>query len=224
MNHIYKNTMKKYHSFLVLLLCSITVFSLSSCLDDGDDNNDNYVNLSSAQRVSLLYNSAGSYTGKMYYPKNSNTVAADSLDFQMTLTPKITSEGDTCHSVGISLPLAAFKNYVSGTDSTIVKEAGTAEVTAVATPYSVQYSNFVNQNLYLCLFIPTDVTVTQGNNTIAIHFETQNQLSFAGNYYAPYLYLNTSSKETEGYLLVKNVTINKTTYDIERPFILHGKK
>ncbi|MGI6231971.1 MAG: hypothetical protein ACOYJF_03855 [Prevotella sp.] len=213
--------MKKYHSFLMLLLCSFTVLSLSSCLDDDDDSSDYYTNLTSAQKVTLLYNSAGSYSGKIYYPADDNSTIADSVDTYLAMSPSIASS-DTCEAISMTFPLETLNKYV-GNDSTVLQEAGSAQLTANAYIYTTQLKDYINQSFYSLYFKPDDLTVTSGDNTISISFVTDSQLSFIGNYYGPYLYILNYS-EVEAYLLVKNITINNYTYDIERPFIIHVTK
>ena len=51
--------MKKMTKFLMLLFCGITVFSMTSCLNDSDD--DGYVGIDSTTYANFLASASGNY-------------------------------------------------------------------------------------------------------------------------------------------------------------------
>ncbi|PTL26192.1 hypothetical protein C3V39_03450 [Prevotella sp. oral taxon 820] len=211
-------TMKKVNYLFLLMMCVMTITSLSSCLGDNDDDQrKNYSYLTHDQRMQMLNAATGNYTGWMYYV-NTATQKRDSTALNWQISGK-----DSTLTIA-SLPLKQFANYTNNnTAKDVLNNTPEQNLTAtIYAPYVIRTEEWNNQ-FYQYSLVPKDLKLsftTADNKKCELSF-IATQLSADYLYYPIMQYYK---GQNLFYLLVKDLKIDDATYSINNAFVVRTKR
>lgn len=211
--------MKKFYSFFVLLLCSLTVVSLSSCLNDDDDDDDNYVYLTTTQKRAAIMNASGIKTGWLKYYSYSATDYYNAHLDSVASTISLSATSDSTGNFNTSIPASVFYTYAKSDSNTVKSMNATANFYGEYQVSPTQITGYYNQGLTLFYVgnFSDELTFTDGTNTLFVTFNNDSQTNFAGRYFSASF--DTYNSYVEISTVVRDITINGSTYEVNRPFI-----
>jgi len=215
--------MKKSRQLLAIVLCMIAGLSISSCLSSSDDNQNTLQPLTQAQKEAQLREMAGIYNGFLYFT-NDTTSHTDSIAVNWTITAP-----DSAIIIE-NFPTAVLANGISDQNlRKMLYEGGTRQLYGHIRPYVNEHNE---DKYYTFLMTPNDYTMsftTQQEGTdhqVKVEFAYQ-MTAYSPNSYYPINYYSNGEYNTGrfiGFLLVKDVKIDNSTFTTGRACYIYGRK
>lgn len=214
-------------SFIYMLLCSTAiVFSLSSCLDSGG--NDNPIpTMTLTDSIEATNDVPGIYTGKLYYvdPTKISSNKEDSLSITWTIRKDGMTSG---YLTTDNFPIRPLALYITNTTSMdqskeILKAASDQTYTTNVKPYmKLQTTTY---NYYQYTIFPKSKTMTfyvnYANTSHKVIVTFADYITDTiGYYYYPIAYK--ADKLFQGNILIEKVTVDGTEHKIGTVFGFKG--
>jgi len=210
--------MNKMKHFLLVIGCLLaTATTITSCINNDNNNGDDIYTLKDLDKAYVVATAAGSYSGYLYYYKNTVANYTDSVATQWTIAAD--------NTLILKLPLKVFANYIS-LDADKQSVTNTTTVQNLATTIIVpdeMYSTLYNQSYFTMFMSVTNNQILytlSDNKTLTIDLET----SMYYNNDLIYNMLRYYKSETLGYVLIKDVKVGSNIYNVELPMWFDGTK
>lgn len=192
--------MKRHFLFLTLL--STVLFSMTSCLKTDEEENDNYVELTAAQKSAQISAVQGGYTGKIYgYNPYLSTI--DSLECTMFANDTILT---------LNVPKKILTSIATSTTNKLITE----ETSCVQSKHVLRPYYNENTSRYSFSIYPTadsfnfDVTLNEKPSNMTVYYSAYYQYS-AYNYLYPVSVFDTAKKRFGGYIPIYGVSVEGGT-------------
>lgn len=231
--------MKTLKSVALMLTCGLfTTFTVSSCLDSGDNNYGGF-SISLSDSINAIQSAQGTYTGKMYYydPEKKDDISykGDSIDVNWSIAGTTMTRGELTME---KFPVNALAVYVTNNHSMdkskeILSAAQAQQLTTSVIPYGKADSNIAT--LYLYTIAPKSTKLTfhtvYDNNTheVVIYFAEAIGVSSNYYYYPVAQWLDNKLQESiapqmQGNILIDKVTVDGAEHKIATVFGIKGNK
>lgn len=196
--------------------------SLTSCLNDTDDNNEvAYHTLTPSEKGAVLSRISGSYTGYSRFYNAQNKL--DSVPCSFTVLP------DTTAMVKVPVSLLSDHIYDSEEIKSVLKSAPNQDMTAkLIIPSYVsneEWSKSWMLGFSQMAFIPTKETIefTEGGHKFKLAFSTS--AFYSGNAYYSYPVIMFYETKGEGFVLYSSLTVDDNKkYNLNKITLLSAKK
>ena len=212
-------TLKK--SFIMLTCLALTA-SISSCLNDDNDNDIKYADLTPTQKAAQTNEMAGQYAGHIYV-LNDTTMKRDSIPCQWRINASDSSL--TVSTFPVSIASYGLKNEGA---RNIIKAAGTRPLRVILHPYS---NTAFDQGYYTFTVVPDNYkfsfTTEYEEKAHNVEIEFAYQLfssSYTGISSTLYAVGEYYKQEMNAYFLIKGIKIDDATYNTGTPTYIYGKK
>jgi len=210
--------MKKLKNYLlVLAMCLPVSIALTSCLGSDDDTDplEGYHLLTASDKAQCMNAVAGDYSGYAYYYKSTGAVDSTIVSCRI---------GRDSTFVMDEFPVHILTNYVHSTDNqTILENIGTETMSATTSlpTYAIE-SNFTAGYYEFTLTPETMSFMDSEDHTVKITFNRYMATGSYGNYiYTMFAYYQ---NQIQGYILIDDVEIDGSTYDVNMPIQFYMKK
>ncbi|MBO4850035.1 MAG: DUF4840 domain-containing protein [Prevotella sp.] len=204
-----------------MLTCLALTAAVSSCLSD-DDKDNNYTDLTPAQRAAQIYEMSGLYTGYIY-AINDTTMKTDSIPCEWRIIA--TDSSLVVNNFPVSIARYGISNV---TAREILNSAGTQSLRAVLHPYN---NTAFDKGYYTFTILPDNyklsfVTEYEGKqHDVELNLTYQlNSISYAGIATVLYAVGEYYAQQMNAYILIKDVKIDDATYTTGSPTYIYGKK
>uniref|UniRef100_A0AB33JNH2 DUF4840 domain-containing protein n=1 Tax=Prevotella sp. GTC17260 TaxID=3236796 RepID=A0AB33JNH2_9BACT len=207
--------MKNLKNVFTLVCCGLlATASFTSCLGSGnDDFTQNYKKLTQADKATMITALAGFYKGKVYTYKNLSDTKPDSAEVMIKAAIDSTV-------ITPNIPTKLISKYITSDDSILVNQAKTFTLKAeTRTPASYSLDYF-NKAYYQFILNPTLTKFSAGSKTVTIEYA--NQLNFGQA--ALYPLCESYKNEIACTFLIKSIKVDDSTYDVNLPLRIKGKK
>jgi len=192
--------MKRYLVYLTLF--ATVVFSMTSCLKVDEEDEDDYVELTAAQKSQQIAAVQGSYTGKIYgFNPYLNTI--DSLECTMFAN-------DTILTLNVSKKM--FTSIATSTTNKLITEENSwIQSKHVLRPYYNETEGRYSFSIY-----PTneslnfDININEKASHMTVYYSAYYQYS-AYNYLYPVSVYDTTQKRFGGYIPIYGVSVEGGT-------------
>ena len=220
--------MKFMKSFIYMLLCSTAVvFSLSSCLDTGENDNP-LPTMTLTDSIEAINDVPGIYTGKLYYIDPTKTSSSNKED-SLIITWTIRKDGMTSgYLTTNNFPIRPLSLYITNTTSmdqskSILSVAGDQTYTTNVKPYMKLQTTSSNYYQYTIFPKSKEMTfyVNYANSSHKVTVSFADYITDAiGYYYYPIAYK--ADKLFQGNILIEKVTVDGTEHKIGTVFGIKG--
>lgn len=212
-------TLKK--SFIMLTCLALTA-SISSCLNDDNDNDIKYADLTPTQKAAQIHEMAGQYTGHIYV-LNDTTLKTDSIPCQWYINGSDSSL--VVSDFPVSIASYGLRNEGA---RKMLKAASSRPLRVTLHPYS---NTAFDQGYYTFTATPDNNKLSfvteyeEKTHNVEIEFASQMfSSSYTGVSATLYAIGEYYKQEMNTYILIKGIKIDDATYTTGTPTYIYGKK
>lgn len=205
------------------LLCAVIITSMSACLGNDDDNNSYQVKpLTPNEKAAQMIDMSGDYAGYLHFT-NDTTSYNDSISIAWRISPF-----DSILTIH-NFPVKVFANGITEPKTRSLLLSGEEfELRAMLHPYA---NNFKTEGYYTFSMLPIDLTasfnILEDETLHSCKVTFTSQMIAYSSYGMESVYYSTGEyyqKQFAAYLLVKDVTVDNSSFTTGRTFLLYGKK
>lgn len=218
---------KMKHTILALLCLCLAASSLTSCLNsDGD--NATYTPPTKEQRLNAMYETLGSYTGKVYYMPSMNAEKADSVDVNWMVR-------DSTLTIS-NFPLKIMAGYITDADAQkVLQNAPGVPVEYNLSLYDLTSGAASAGTYYQFYFLPktaeTNTSSTEFKHYTSFEVDGQKHsamitfawyvVSSGRQYFSLFAY---QDKKVAANIIIKAFQLDGKSYELNQAYGMKGNK